>query len=296
MTTSTVHANGIDLAYETFGEDGNPPMLLIMGLGTQMIGWPDPFCADLARRGYYVVRYDNRDVGLSTHLREARAPSLTDAVLRRADPPYTITDMADDAVGLLDALGLGTAHVVGVSMGGFIAQTVALDHRSRVRSLTLIMTSTGSRLVGNPKPPVFAALTRRRGVADRSTAQQTAVEFYRIIGSKGYAFDEQYLSEVAGRSYDRAHDPGGYIRQLSAVMAQRDRTSDLRRLDVPALVMHGLDDPLVAPSGGIALAKALRGSRFVGFEGVGHDLPRDLWGDYADNIESLAARADRPPD
>ena len=295
MTTSTVHANGIDLAYETFGEDGNPPMLLIMGLGTQMIGWPDPFCADLARRGYYVVRYDNRDVGLSTHLREARAPSLTDAVLRRADPPYTITDMADDAVGLLDALGLGTAHVVGVSMGGFIAQTVALDHRSRVRSLTLIMTSTGSRLVGNPKPPVFAALTRRRGVADRSTAQQTAVEFYRIIGSKGYAFDEQYLSEVAGRSYDRAHDPGGYIRQLSAVMAQRDRTSDLRRLDVPALVMHGLDDPLVAPSGGIALAKALRGSRFVGFEGVGHDLPRDLWGDYADNIESLAARADRPP-
>ncbi|MGB9373813.1 MAG: alpha/beta hydrolase [Jiangellales bacterium] len=296
MTTSTVHANGIDLAYETFGEDGNPPMLLIMGLGTQMIGWPDPFCADLARRGYYVVRYDNRDVGLSTHLREARAPSLTDAVLRRADPPYTITDMADDAVGLLDALGLGTAHVVGVSMGGFIAQTVALDHRSRVRSLTLIMTSTGSRLVGNPKPPVFAALTRRRGVADRSTAQQTAVEFYRIIGSKGYAFDEQYLSEVAGRSYDRAHDPGGYIRQLSAVMAQRDRTSDLHRLDVPALVMHGLDDPLVAPSGGIALAKALRGSRFVGFEGVGHDLPRDLWGDYADNIESLAARADRPPD
>ena len=295
MTTSTVRANGIDLAYETFGEDGNPPMLLIMGLGTQMIGWPDPFCADLAGRGYYVVRYDNRDVGLSTHLREARAPSLTDTVLRRADPPYTITDMADDAVGLLDALGLGTAHVVGVSMGGFIAQTVALDHRSRVRSLTLIMTSTGSRLVGNPKPPVFAALTRRRGVADRSTAQQTAVEFYRIIGSKGYAFDEQYLSEVAGRSYDRAHDPGGYIRQLSAVMAQRDRTSDLRRLDVPALVMHGLDDPLVAPSGGIALAKALRGSRFVGFEGVGHDLPRDLWGDYADNIESLAARADRPP-
>lgn len=295
MTTSTVRANGIDLAYETFGDPGNPPMLLIMGLGTQMIGWPDPFCADLAARGYYVVRYDNRDVGLSTHLREARAPSLTDTVLRRADPPYTITDMADDAVGLLDALGLGTAHVVGVSMGGFIAQTVVLDHRSRVRSLTLIMTSTGSRLVGNPKPQVFAALTRRRGVADRSTAQQTAVEFYRIIGSKGYAFDEEYLCEVAGRSYDRAHDPGGYIRQLSAIMSQPDRTSDLRRLDVPALVMHGLDDPLVAPSGGLALAKALRGSRFVGFEGVGHDLPRDLWGDYADNIESLAARADRPP-
>lgn len=295
MATSTLHVNGIDLAYETFGDAGDAPMVLIMGLGTQMIAWPDPLCVDLARRGYHVVRFDNRDVGLSTHLRDARAPSLGDTVLRRADPPYTISDLADDTVALMDALGMPSAHVVGASMGGFIAQTVALDHPSRVRSLTLIMTSTGSRRVGNPKPHVFGRLAKRRHVADRKTALATAVETFRIIGSPGYAFDEEYLLDVAGRSYDRAHDPGGYMRQLSAVMAQRDRTRDLRGLDVPALVMHGLDDPLVAYSGGVALAKALRGSRFVGFEGMGHDLPRELWPDFADNITSVAARADRPP-
>jgi pimeloyl-ACP methyl ester carboxylesterase len=295
MATSTLHVNGIDLAYETFGEASDAPMVLIMGLGTQMIAWPDPLCVDLARRGYHVVRFDNRDVGLSTHLRDARAPSLGDTVLRRADPPYTISDLADDTVALMDALGMQSAHVVGASMGGFIAQTVALDHPSRVRSLTLIMTSTGSRRVGNPKPHVFGRLAKRRHVADRPTALATAVETFRIIGSPGYAFDEEYLLDLAGRSYDRAHDPGGYMRQLSAIMAQPDRTRDLHRLDVPALVMHGLDDPLVAYSGGVALAKALRGSRFVGFEGMGHDLPRELWPDFADNITSVAARADRPP-
>lgn len=285
-------AGDIQLAYESFGSSDATPMLLVMGLGTQMIAWPDELCGDLADRGYHVVRYDNRDCGLSTHLRHVRAPSLRDVVLRRAQPPYTLTDMADDAVALMDGLGWADAHVVGASMGGFIAQTIALNHRRRVRSLTLMMTSTGSRRVGNPNLRLYSRLTRRRAIADRDAAVSLAVETYRIIGSGGYAFDEEYLADLAGRSYDRAHDPGGYLRQLSAVAAQPDRTTGLRRLDVPALVMHGLDDPLVSPSGGLALARSLRGSRFVGYPGMGHDLPRQLWPDFADQITSLARRAD----
>ena len=286
-------AGDIQLAYESFGSSDATPMLLVMGLGTQMIAWPDELCGDLADRGYHVVRYDNRDCGLSTHLRHVRAPSLRDVVLRRVQPPYTLTDMADDAVALMDGLGWADAHVVGASMGGFIAQTIALNHRRRVRSLTLMMTSTGSRRVGNPNLRLYSRLTRRRAIADRDAAVSLAVETYRIIGSGGYAFDEEYLADLAGRSYDRAHDPGGYLRQLSAIMAQPDRTTGLRRLDVPALVMHGLDDPLVSPSGGLALARSLRGSRFVGYPGMGHDLPRQLWPDFADQITSLARRADR---
>lgn len=176
-------------------------------------------------------------------------------------------------------------------MGGFIAQGAAIRHRPRVRTLTLIMTSTGARTVGNPKPRLFSRLTRRRAAADRESATSMAVETFRIIGSRGYAFDEEYLSDVAGRSYDRAYDPAGYLRQLSAIMSQHDRTAELQRLHIPALVMHGLNDPLVAHSGGLALAKALRRSRFVGFEGMGHDLPRELWPEFADQISRLAASA-----
>lgn len=285
-----VPANGVDIAYQTFGDPDQPPMLLIMGLGTQMLAWPDEVCHALAERGHHVVRFDNRDVGLSTHLSAVRAPTISEVVLRRRPPPYTIDDMADDAVGLMDALGLELAHVVGASMGGFIAQTVALRHRERVRTLTLMMTSTGSKTVGNPKPRQFSRLTKRRAVADRESAMSMALETFRIIGSRGYAFDSEYLSHVAGQSYDRAHDPGGYLRQLSAIMAQPDRTQQLRALRIPALVMHGLDDPLVAVSGGLALAKALHHSRFVGFEGMGHDLPRELWPDFVENIAALAAR------
>lgn len=290
MSVHTVEANGITIAYETFGAADADPLILIMGLGTQMIAWPDALCSDLADRGHYVVRFDNRDVGLSTHLTHVRAPNLTDLALRRQPPAYTIDDMADDAASLLDALGLASAHVVGASMGGFVAQSMAVRHESRVRTLTLIMTSTGSKRVGNPRPRLFSRLTKRRAVADRQTAVSVAVETFRIIGSRGYAFDEEYLADLAGRSYDRAHDPGGYLRQLSAIVAQPDRTPALRRLRLPALVMHGLSDPLVSPSGGIALARALHQSRFVGFQGMGHDLPQELWGDYADHISALTAR------
>ena len=294
MAVERVAANGVEIAYEAFGDPAGPPVLLIMGLGTQMIAWPDEMCQRLADAGHHVIRYDNRDVGLSTHLDEVRAPSLPDIVLRRADPPYTISDMADDGAGLLTALGIDSAHIVGASMGGFIAQHLALRHRSRVRSMTLIMTSTGSKLVGNPKPKLFARLTKRRGLADRTSAQQYAVETFRIIGSRGYAFDEEYLAQLAGESYDRAHDPGGYLRQLAAIVAQPNRSAALARLDVPALVIHGLHDPLVAPSGGLAAAKRLRNAKFVGYSGMGHDLPRELWPDMVREIAALAARADDP--
>jgi pimeloyl-ACP methyl ester carboxylesterase len=289
VTPGRVAANGIELAYETFGDASAPPVVLIMGLATQMIAWPDELCDGLARRGLFVIRFDNRDAGASTHLRSAPPPRLADIVLRRRPPPYTIGDMADDVLGLIGGLGLEAVHLVGASMGGFIAQAVALEHPDRVRTLTLIMTSTGSRRVGQAKPRVYARLLRSRAVASRSAAISAVVDTFRLIGSHGFAFDEEYLRDLAGRSWDRGYEPAGYRRQLAAVIAQPNRTAALRRLTVPTLVIHGLDDPLVAPSGGLAIAKAIPNSRFVGFSGMGHDLPRPLWPEFVREIAALAA-------
>ncbi len=292
-TQGRVAANGIELAYETFGGAGGPPVVLVMGLATQMIAWPDELCEGLAARGHFVIRFDNRDVGGSTHLQDVPPPRLADVILRRRPPPYVIGDMAEDVVGLLDGLGLDSIHLVGASMGGFIAQAVALEHADRVRTLTLIMTSTGSRRVGQPRPRIYARLLRPRVIADRSAAISAAVEIFRLIGSHGYAFDEEYLRDIAGRSWDRGYDPAGYLRQLAATATQPNRTAALRRIAVPALVIHGLHDPLVAPSGGLAIAKAIPNSRFVGFSGMGHDLPRALWPEFVREIAALAALGER---
>jgi pimeloyl-ACP methyl ester carboxylesterase len=283
-TTRRVAANGIELAYETFGDPAAPPVVLVMGLGTQMLAWPDALCEQIAGGGRYVVRYDNRDVGLSTHLHGTRAPDVKDILLRRRKPVYRIDDMADDLIGLLDALGLAKAHLVGASMGGFIVQTAAIAHPDRVQSLTLIMTSTGSRRVGQARPRLITRLLGKRGTLDREAAMELAVETFGVIGSRGDLFDAEHVRDLAGRSYDRAHDPAGYVRQLGAVLAQPNRTRGLTKLRVPTLVMHGLHDPLVNVSGGIALARLIRGAKFVGFSGMGHDLPRRLWSQYADEI------------
>ena len=284
-----VAANGIELAYETFGDASAPPVVLIMGLATQMIAWPDELCEGLARNGLFVVRFDNRDVGESTHLRNLPPPRLADIMVRRRPPPYSIGDMAADVAGLLDSLGLGQVHLVGASMGGFIAQTVALEYAARVRTLTLMMTSTGSRRVGQPRPRVYARLLRRRVAAGRPAAIAATVETFRLIGSPGFVFDEQYIRDLAGRSYDRGYDPDGARRQLAASASQPNRTADLRRITAPTLVIHGLHDPLVAPSGGLAIARAIPDSRFAGFSGMGHDLPRALWPEFVREIATLAA-------
>lgn len=283
---------GIEIAYETFGARTDPPLLLVMGLGMQMLAWPDEMCEQFAERGHFVIRFDNRDVGLSTHLDGVRAPTYLQTLTRRKRPPYTIDDMADDTVGLLDWLGLGSAHLVGISMGGFIAQSVAVRQRSRVRSLTLIMTSTGSQLVGRPKTSVLLQLLRQEAAADRLSMQAAAVEAARLIGSRGYELDEAYLADLAGQSYDRSYDPGGYWRQLAAISAQHNRTRRLRQIRVPALVMHGLHDPLIGVSGGLAAAKQLRNAKFVAYSGMGHDLPRALWPEVVGEVTSLTSRVE----
>jgi pimeloyl-ACP methyl ester carboxylesterase len=279
---SYVNANGIRIAYETFGAPTDPPVVLVTGLAVQMLAWPDELCADLAARGYYVVRADNRDIGLSTHI-PAAGPLSTLGLLRRR-PPYTIADMAADTAGLIKALGLRPVHLMGVSMGGFISQTVALNHPEVIGTLTLLMTSPGSPLVGLPRPEVAWRMLRGIPAVDRAAAIEAAIETFQRIGSPGYPFDDKLIRDIAGRSYDRDYDASGRRRQLAAVIAQPDRTKRLGEITAPTLVLHGLADPVIAPSGGLALARGIQGARFVGFSGMGHDLPRALWPTVVDEL------------
>src|SRR5919205_12463 len=207
----------IELAYETFGDPGDPPVLLVMGLATQMIGWPDEFCSGLAERGLFVVRFDNRDIGLSTHLDDRGAPDIMAILGGAGQAPYPLSDLADDAAGLLDVLGLDSAHVVGASMGGMIAQLLAIRHPARVRSLTSIMSTTGDPAVGSPSEAAMGVLLAPPAV-DRESAIARAVDTYRVIGSPGFEFDEQALRDRAGLSYDRRYNPARGAPQLAAIL------------------------------------------------------------------------------
>jgi pimeloyl-ACP methyl ester carboxylesterase len=282
---------GITLCYEPFGEPSNPTALLVMGLGTQMIAWHEDFCRELAERGFHVVRFDNRDIGRSTHL-SGRPPTIAQLLRRsRAAAVYTLADMAEDAAGLLRELQLAPAHVIGASMGGMIAQTLAARHPEQVRSLVSIMSNTGHRFSGQPSPRVYTALLRR-APREREAFVRHMEGVFAAIGSRGALRDLDDVRVLAAGSYDRDHDPNGPGRQLAAIIASGDRTRELRGISAPTLVIHGTADPLVAPSGGRATARAIPGAKLMKVPGMGHDLPRALWPELLDAIAEHAHRAD----
>jgi len=283
-------ANGIELCCQEMGDPDGEPLLLVMGLATQMIAWDEEFCGMLAERGFRVVRFDNRDIGRSTRIKAAGMPGKLDMFLgRRATAPYLLRDMAADTFGLMDHLGIDSAHVVGASMGGMIAQTTAIERPERVRSITSIMSTTGSRRVGHPSYRTFGLLLGKPP-REREAAIERVIKTFKTIGSPGYPFEEERVRRIAGRSFDRGHSEAGIARQLHAITASGDRTSRLRKLHLPALVIHGKSDVLVNPSGGRATAKAIPGARLKMVDGTGHDLPRALWPEFAEEIAATAAR------
>jgi pimeloyl-ACP methyl ester carboxylesterase len=269
--------SGIEINYESFGAPADPTLLLINGLGGQMIRWRSDFCAAFVDRGLRVVRFDNRDTGLSTHM----------------DEPYTLSEMAADAVAVLDDLGVDRAHVLGVSMGGMIAQTVAIEHPDRVRSLISVMSTTGDRDVGGATPEAFAALTGPPA-ATREEYQQDAVEHAGVWGSPGL-FDADELRREAGESWDRGVDPAGVARQFAAIRASGSRSDRLAQLDVPTLVIHGTADTLILPTGGQRTAEVIPGAELLLVEGMGHDTARPLWPRLVDAVTAHIAGSDRDP-
>jgi pimeloyl-ACP methyl ester carboxylesterase len=284
----------VELSYEPFGDPDRPTVLLVMGLGTQMIGWHADFCAQLADRGFHVIRYDNRDVGRSTHLSDRPTPTPGQIVTRRIRrPPYLLADMADDGIGLLTELGIDRAHIVGASMGGMIAQTMAANHPDRALSLVSIMSSTGSRWSGQPAPRILPVFLQKPA-ASKEAYQERIVKLFGLVGSPAYERDDDELRELAAVSWDRGIDPAGFARQLGAIIASGHRANDLKRIEAPTLVIHGKADKLVRPSGGRATARAIPGAKLDLVDGMGHDLPRAVWPRILDGIEQNAARAERP--
>lgn len=283
-------AGQVSLAYETFGSPDDPALVLVMGVATQMLGWPDGFCQQLADGGFHVVRFDNRDIGLSTHLDHLGTPDLM--ALLGGGPrtaPYLLGDMADDTAHLFDALGLDRVHLVGLSMGGMIAQEVAIRHPQRLISLTSIM-STPSANVGEPTPEAQAALLAPTPRSEEEAAE-LAVSTYRVVGSPGYPLNEEWLRALGAESFRRANDPAGVVRQLAAIIVSPDRRPALAEVTTPTLVIHGDSDPLIQPAGGEATAQAIRGARLVTYPGMGHDLPEALWPEIVAEIVDHALRA-----
>jgi pimeloyl-ACP methyl ester carboxylesterase len=289
-----ITANGIQIEYESHGDPANPPLLLIMGLGAQLTLWPIELVDALVARGYHVIRYDNRDIGLSQKFGEHGVPNFRRVALMRlfglrARIPYRLTDMAADAVGLLDALGIQKAHIVGASMGGMIAQLVAANFPERVLSLTSIMSTTGSRKVPPPrKAALNALLDRAPAGATLEDVMPIGLRVSKAIGSPGYPADEARLRERIERDFKRSFYPEGAARQISAIMDDGDRRQRLRRIGAPTLVIHGVDDPLVPVEGGRDTAANIRGAALLEVPGMGHDLPLALVDTIADAIAGVA--------
>lgn len=290
-------ANGIRIEYDTIGDHRQPPLLLIMGLGAQMIFWDDDFCREIANRGFHVIRFDNRDCGLSTHFPEMGVPDVVKAVMaalagEKVEAPYSLGDMAADTVGLLDGLGIASAHVVGASMGGIIAQTIAINHPARVLSMTSIMSTTGNLELPQAKPEALSVLLTPTP-SDRAQFVDHMVQSFRTIGSPGFELDEERFRDRIGRAFDRSYDPAGVARQLVAALADGDRKPRLRSVRTPTVVIHGKEDPLVPVEAGVDTADAIQGARLVVIDGMGHDLPRGAWPQIVEAIAGVADSTDR---
>ena len=291
----SVQANGIKIEYDTFGDESSPPLLLLMGLGAQMIWWDEEFCKEMADRGLYVIRMDNRDVGLSAKVEEDHQIRIMDAYAalargERFSPPYTLKDMAGDAVGLLDALGLEKVHVCGSSMGGMIAQRMAIHFPERVLSLISIMSHTGNPDLPGPTETAQKTLTSPPPL-DRAGYIEFGLKTWRLLGSPGFPFDMGRIMNKVAASYDRCFHPQGFRRQFLAILADGDRRPALKALHLPALVIHGADDPLVPLAGGRDTAEAIPGAGLMVVEGMGHDLPEDAWPDVTEAIFSHVMEA-----
>jgi len=284
-------SNGIEIAYQEVGDPDGEPLILVMGLATQMIAWDDELCSMLADRGFRVIRFDNRDIGHSTQLDGAHVPDRLDLLLRRRETAaYRLSDMAADTVGLMDHLGIDSAHVTGISMGGMIGQTIAIEHPDRIRSLVSMCSTTGNRWVGQPTFKVFAHMLAD-APRDRDAFIRRIQRTYELIGSPAYPTDQERLLRVAEGSWDRGHNPRGVLRQLHAIVASGDRTAALHKLNLPVTAIHGTRDSLIRQSGGRATARAIPGARLHLIEGMGHDLPSKLWPLFTDEIAGTAARA-----
>lgn len=285
---ATAKANGIEIVYDMFGYPDKPPVLLIIGLGQQMIAWDEKLCAQIASRGYRVIRFDNRDTGLSTSLDEAGVPKMAvvfEAMIegKPLKSPYSLLDMADDAVGLLDDLGIESAHVVGESMGGMIAQRMVIHHADRVRTLTSIMSSTGEPGLPPPTPEAMGVLANRPPT-DREGYVEDYVERWRVLNGQELPYDEEASRELATRIFDRGLNPPGFVRQLAAIIADGSRKKALKSVTVPTLVIHGDADPLVPVQCGIDTANSVSGSELLIIEGMGHTFPRQVWAQVIDSI------------
>jgi pimeloyl-ACP methyl ester carboxylesterase len=292
-TLPRCHANGIEIEYDTFGSPTDPALLLIMGLSMQLTGWEPELCERFAERGFHVIRFDNRDAGRSTHFDAAPVPNLG-AVLSgdASGVTYLLADLADDAAGLLEALGISAAHVVGVSMGGMILQELLMRHPGRLLSACSIMSTTGDPHVGHPSPEAAAALLNP-AARSRDEAIEQGVATWRILQSPAYPMTESVIRRQEAAFYDRCYYPDGGVRQLVAILCSPDRTPALKAVTTPTLVLHGEADPLINVSGGHATAAAIPDSILRTYPGMGHDLPRELWDSFIDEVVANTKRAAR---